>query len=372
MFNIDVIQAEYGDCFLIELGDRLSNSHHILIDGGPSAIYKDHLRPSLEEICKNKILDLIVCTHIDIDHIGGLLGLFNDLSNSKGNNPVAILGVKNLWHNSFQELLGASATDIANINKFLASIEPLRYINSKPDTLSVMKAVGEGIDLGALAKKLSIPINTQFKDGSAAADKNTASIKIGGATLQMLGPSQKNVELLRKLWNDWVVKDKKKKVTYEQYTELVAIDSSVSNLSSIMFLMEYDGKKAIFTGDGLGSNIIEMLSLKGMLNKDGKIHVDVLKVPHHGSERNISNEFFEHITADTYIVSANGRDDNPSLSTLELIIENADKLGKRVEILATNRTPNIDKVILKYSEQKYNYEFRFLAIDENYLQLPLK
>lgn len=371
MFKIGVIQAEYGDCFLIELGENLSNSHYILIDGGPSAIYKYRLRPSLEEICKNKVLDLIVCTHIDIDHIGGLLGLFHDLSNSQANNPVSKLGVKNLWHNSFQELLGASTADIANINKFLTSIEPLHYINSKPDTLSVMKAVGEGIDLGDLAKKLSIPINTQFKDGIAAADKNTPSIKIGGATLQMLGPSQKNVERLRKLWNDWVAKHKKKKVSYEQYTELVAIDSSVSNLSSIMFLMEYDGKKAIFTGDGLASDIIEMLSLKGLLNKDGKIQADVLKVPHHGSERNISKDFFERIMADTYIISANGRDDNPSFSTLELIIECAEKRGNKIKIVATNRTSNIEKVILKYPEQKYNYEFQFLAKEENYLQLPL-
>ena len=372
MFNFYVIQAEYGDCFLIETGDQSSNSSHILIDGGPSAGYKRYLKPTLNEICRNKIIDLVVCTHIDIDHIGGLLGLFLDINSSKADSHKEKLKVKDLWHNSFQELLGASAHDVANVKEFLASVEPLSYSNfEKSDTLSVMKAVGEGIELGDLAKQLSIPLNHQFKDGLAVSDKNTPSIKVGGATLKMVGPSQKNVERLRKMWKDWLAKHDKKEVNFGQYAELVAIDRSVSNLSSIMFLMEYDEKKAIFTGDGLGSDIVEMLSIKGMLNGNAKIHVDVLKVPHHGSERNVSKEFFDRITADTYIISANGRDDNPSLSTLELIIKSAHSIGNKIDILATNKTPNIEKVILKYPEEEFNYRFQVLKREDLYLRLLL-
>jgi beta-lactamase superfamily II metal-dependent hydrolase len=372
MLHVDIIQAEFGDCFLIELEDDSSNPHNLLIDGGPSAIYKEHLRPTLQEICKNKILDLIICTHIDVDHIGGLLALFVDMDSNKTGSSKLGLSVNGLWHNSLQGLLGASTVDTVRINEFLTSIESLNYNNfEKPDTLSVMKAVGEGIELGDLGKQLSIPLNYQFKNGLVVTDKNTTQIKIGNATLQILGPSQKNIERLRKLWSDWVAKHSKNKVGYEKYEELIAVDSSVSNLSSIMFLMEYEGKKAIFTGDGLGNDLIQMLSLKGLMDKDGKIHVDLLKVPHHGSERNISKEFFDRIIADTYIISANGRDANPSLSTLELIIEYAEKRGNKIKIVATNRTPNIDKVILKYPEQKFNYEFQFLKKDENYMKLAL-
>ena len=372
MFNVDIIQAEFGDCFIIELGDDSSSPHNILIDGGPSAIYKEHLRSTLQEICKKKILDLVICTHIDVDHIGGLLAFFLDLNSSKTGSSQIRINVENLWHNSFQELLGASEVDTGRVYEFLTSIKSLHYNNfENPDTLSIMKAVGEGIELGDLAKQLSIPLNIQFKNNLVVTDKSTTQIKIGSATLQILGPSQKNIVRLRKLWSDWVAKHSVNKVGYEKYAELIAVDNSVSNLSSIMFLIEFEGKKAIFTGDGLGNDLIQMLSLKGMMDKDGKIHVDLLKVPHHGSERNISKEFFDRIIADTYIISANGRDDNPSLSTLELIIECAEKRGDKIKIVATNRTPNIEKVILKYPEQKFNYEFQFLKIDDKYMKLTL-
>ena len=51
-----------------------------------------------------------------------------------------------------------------------------------------------------------------------------------------------------------------------------------------------------------------------MLGPEGRLHVDILKVPHHGSERNISETFFDIVTADVYVISANGRDDNPSFN----------------------------------------------------------
>ena len=60
-----------------------------------------------------------------------------------------------------------------------------------------------------------------------------------------------------------------------------------------MFLMESEGKKLLFTGDGLGDNIIELLSKRELLDSQGRLHVDILKVPHHGSERNVSEQFFE-------------------------------------------------------------------------------
>ena len=51
-------------------------------------------------------------------------------------------------------------------------------------------------------------------------------------------------------------------VTIDDYEALQALDSSITNLSSIMFLVESAGKKILFTGDGLGSDIVESLSEK--------------------------------------------------------------------------------------------------------------
>jgi len=54
--------------------------------------------------------------------------------------------------------------------------------------------------------------------------------------------------------------------------------------------------------------------------EDGKFAVDVLKVPHHGSIRDLDTDFFERIPAKEYIISANGRFSNPDIPTLEMIV----------------------------------------------------
>jgi beta-lactamase superfamily II metal-dependent hydrolase len=47
----------------------------------------------------------------------------------------------------------------------------------------------------------------------------------------------------------------------------------------------------------------------------------VLKLPHHGSIRNASEAFFESITADHYIISANGKFDNPDKALLDMMAD---------------------------------------------------
>jgi beta-lactamase superfamily II metal-dependent hydrolase len=49
------------------------------------------------------------------------------------------------------------------------------------------------------------------------------------------------------------------------------------------------------------------------------MHLDILKVPHHGSDRNVDDSFFERVTADHYIISGDGEHGNPERETLEMI-----------------------------------------------------
>jgi len=53
-----------------------------------------------------------------------------------------------------------------------------------------------------------------------------------------------------------------------------------------------------------------------MLDAGASIHVDLLMLPHHGSDRTLSKDFFRKVTDDTYFVSANGKNGNPDLATL--------------------------------------------------------
>ena len=63
---------------------------------------------------------------------------------------------------------------------------------------------------------------------------------------------------------------------------------------------------------------LNQLEKAGLL-QDGKIEVDVLKLPHHGSIRNLDKDYFETIRTPRFLISADGKFDNPDLATLELI-----------------------------------------------------
>ena len=194
--------------------------------------------------------------------------------------------------------------------------------STKFPALGALKGISEGRDLTKLAQSLHIPINSQFGGGPiVVAGEEHRIIELDIMKFHILGPTQKNLDKLRKIWDSWARSHPQEGVTPKDYEALQVLDASISNLSSIMFMFESEGKKLLFTGDGLGRDVLEVLSEKNLLNSEGKLHVDILKVPHHGSERNVSEQFFDTITADVYIISANGRDDNPSFLTLKWIIE---------------------------------------------------
>jgi hypothetical protein len=98
-------------------------------------------------------------------------------------------------------------------------------------------------------------------------------------------------------------------------------DNSIPNLSSIVVLAEVGDKRVLLTGDARGDKILKGLQLKGRLGPDkaSTLHVDVLKAPHHGSARNLEQDFFERITAKHYVFSGNGDYGNPERETLEML-----------------------------------------------------
>ncbi len=86
----------------------------------------------------------------------------------------------------------------------------------------------------------------------------------------------------------------------------------------------------------------------------------------------MSEQFFETVNADVYVISTNGRDDNPSFSTLKLIIENGQKYDRKTTILATNQTENIKKAQQIYDSKKFQYKFVFLGPKADLLELDEK
>ena len=137
-------------------------------------------------------------------------------------------------------------------------------------------------------------------------------------------------------------------------------DRSVPNLSSIMILAQADGKKILLTGDARGDHLIQGLQQTSLLKTNGTLHVDILKVPHHGSSRNVDEEFFKRITADKYVISANGKYGNPDLETLIWIVKAAKEKQRNIEIFVTNQTPTIEKLLQEYFPAEYGYRLTLM------------
>jgi beta-lactamase superfamily II metal-dependent hydrolase len=79
-------------------------------------------------------------------------------------------------------------------------------------------------------------------------------------------------------------------------------------------------KRMLLTGDARGDHVMRGLQDAGVLT-GATAHFDVLKVPHHGSDRNVTVDFFRRLPADHYIVSGNGKHGNPEIETLRMLAE---------------------------------------------------
>ena len=357
MLRLRVVQAEFGDCLILEFGTK-AEPKYMLVDGGPDGVYSAHLRPELLRIRDSGgKIELAVLSHVDNDHAVGLLDLMADLRAARANGTPEAIRIDALWHNSFAQTV-ARGTDIEErLTTLLASARSAGQIMSA--TGMVVQGISEGNQLRVVAAMLGLPLNSGFDGGIITQDVAPAPIGLGNLQMRIVGPTVESLKKLKKEWLRWLD-------THEDQVAsgapMVAekIDSSVPNLSSIMVWVEADGKKLLLTGDGLGEDLIQGLRKAGLLDPAGRGHVDLLKLPHHGSERNVTKKLFETITADQYVISANGRYGNPDLSTLIWLVEAARDRGQPVELLATNETDSTRKLLQEYSPSKYGYRLTLM------------
>jgi hypothetical protein len=83
-------------------------------------------------------------------------------------------------------------------------------------------------------------------------------------------------------------------------------DGSEANGASVCLLLEFDGRSALLTGDAHSDPLIR--GIDRLLDARGadRLDVDVFKLPHHGSRRNVSSELLERVHAGAYLFSTNG------------------------------------------------------------------
>ena len=232
-----------------------------------------------------------------------------------------------------------------------------------------------GTSLTRAARALGIPINKEF-DPSHLVSLGLAGEPVESENLRMwiVAPNQTNLQNLKQDWLDWLEEQEDRVLVRgmeEAERAAERADNRVPNLSSIMFLAKADDKSVLLTGDGRADHLLDGLQQAGLLDSAGKLHVDVLKLPHHGSRHNISKEFLQAVTADQYLVSASGRYSHPSRQTLEWIAEVAQEQGRAVEIILTNHTKSVDQLLEGYDPDTYGYSLTEMPQGEQVMVLKL-
>lgn len=326
-FTLDVRRARKGDCLILHYGSK-TEPGLALIDGGPANVYEPHLKPRLDEIRKARKLaanatlpvDFLMVSHIDDDHIKGVLELTKELVEANGPAPLKING---LWHNTFDDIIGnnpdklrAAVTAAFGTASLSGDGEEIEGLN--PDAQKVLASVSQGFRLRDDARALNLRINPQFKGKLIIAKQKGKQIDMGkGLKFTVIGPMNDEVLALQEAHDEFLERHQKGEASLAAFT-----DKSVPNLSSLVVLAEVGGKTILFTGDARGDKVIAGLELAGLLKKDEKstIKIDVLKCPHHGSNRNVEPIFFRRIIADHYVFSGNGEHGNPERETLEMLL----------------------------------------------------
>lgn len=366
MFSLHVIQAEFGDCLLLEYGTD-ADRHFILIDGGPPANFDNHLRQVLQDkvVPAGGKIERVVLSHVDNDHIIGLVDLFTELNSEQVNAQPALVNLGGLWHNSFQRTIDLNG-DLQPRLETLLAIPDAKELMS--DSAVSVNGIPEGNKLRQLALLLHLPANHDLPE-PITVDTAGGPVTFANLQLTVVGPTQANLDALRDEWQKWL--DKHQNTVAGAPKVMANADQSVPNLSSICLVAAADGHSILLTGDARSDHILDGLRAQQFLDASDRVHFDVIKMPHHGSDRNMTRAFLDKVTADHYVVSANGKYNNPDLATLIWLVEAAKDQNRSPEIIATNETPATKKLLEEYPPQDYGYSLHFLEPDKSSLELTL-
>lgn len=295
--NVRFLQAEHGDAILIS-HTAAAGTFTILVDGGPRTAFRNisakrdgNLKKELERLLKEgRVIDLLILTHIDSDHIGGLLEAFKD--------PDYLPKlVKRVWFNSANSVASALSLEANQTHQI-----------NDDFSISRQTSIQEGITFEGLLKKYGI-WDEELIDNSYKSNL-TNELEI-----QILSPCQSKLQELLRKWRPFT--DSQSLLTSgckhdysESYKSLLASDTfqedkSPTNGSSISLLLTVSGRNILLLGDCHPSTIVTSLRNLGY-NENKPLACELVKVSHHGSKKNTSPELLKLITAKSFVVLTDG------------------------------------------------------------------
>lgn len=351
--KIKFLKAFKGDSILISC-DTKEGRRNVLIDGGEAATYKKDIGPVgipvfgelkaiVEKIKKEKQkIDLLVLTHIDDDHIGGILKWL-------GADKTAYELIHEIWFNSGRMI----ATS-------LGELENKELENRIDNDESTDTSVAQGIAFGKYIKENNIIWQQEpILQGQ--------ELERYGLKFKILSPEISHLKRLLKEWKkkepdlDTASKSHDYSLSLKEHLEndVFEKDKSVPNASSIAFIMQWKDKDFMFLADAYSSVVENGLKLF----KTGKtFNCELVKVSHHGSAGNMSVNLINQIDCKNFVISTNGdRHYHPHKKLLARIIHLKPNSNIYFNYYKNRSGPEI------FSKVDYqDYEFNVFEIEKEF------
>lgn len=327
MFTVEMLAADHGDCLWVEWGSGAAR-YKMLIDGG-TANTAAALKAKLTALpVAARRFELVVITHIDSDHIAGVIELLRA--------PDLHLSIGEVWFNGYQALRDFEATRGALQGETLSALiqeKRLKHNVSFGDRVVRVPPHGPLPTFtlpGAMVLTLLSPRDEELRKLRAAWEREceAAGLRPGRA------PPQAKGEARRRRAREAALAALEPLVErpFEQ-------DDAPANGSSIAFLAQCEGAACLFTGDAYPEVINDSLERYFRAHGNAPLTLDAMKVPHHGSRNNLDWSCLQRFDCRRFLVSTDGGIfDHPDPETLaRLVLYGAEGC----EIVCNYRNPRV-------------------------------
>lgn len=310
IFRITMLPAQDGDCLLVEVGEKAS-PYRLLIDGG-RAKATPSIRALLASLPAREapLIDVLVLTHVDEDHIEGLLTLLEEA-------PQADHWFDDVWFNGRQHLW--QARGVAAPQPKIMPAPRAGAPRPQEDVLSV----AQGNEFAQLIARLKLKWNDAFGGAPVMTElaRPLPALAVArDAVLTILGPPKEKLATFAPNWPAAfagaarqpeptlrAARDRPK-VTRDNLGALAKsldqADTAKPNGSSIVLALQFRRRSALFAADAHPNDLAKALR---RFAPNGKRAVFTLvKAAHHGSARNNTTLLMQALEGAQWLISTDG------------------------------------------------------------------
>jgi hypothetical protein len=300
MFRIDVLPAQRGDCLWITYGPE-GSPHHVLVDAGPQETISTVV-PELEQrIARlrdaDERVELLVVSHIDADHIQGVVSLLSV--------PSRVNHFGDIWFNGWkhhqpwtEEFLGGP--DAERLTRLLGSARWNDAFDGGPVAVPSEGPLPEPVPLpGGLEITLLGPTEGALAALAPSYAKECAKAGITPG---------KGASIAKASWrrDGSVFLGRQAPPTRFDPDSLALTrttsDPSKANGASITLIAKYGNRRVLLLADAPARSTAAALARLGA----GPHEFDAVKVSHHGSRNNTSNALLSLVRSRKWLISTNG------------------------------------------------------------------